>query len=133
MSVKAMETALQDLKKNYPIFDIDCCIPYWQDQFLSPAEAEVTPEMLLTVYEHPDCFDIQYSALSKGEGIRFLSEVTGTDPTDMIAVGDWTNDYPMFAMVGHSVGIHLPRPEMASVNFPCLSDALDHLISRIQS
>lgn len=94
-------------------------------------EEYITPEMLLTVYEHPDCFDIQYSALSKGEGIRFLSEVTGADPRDMIAVGDWTNDYPMFEMVGHSVGIHLPQPKKASVNFPCLSDALDHLLKRI--
>ncbi len=48
MSVKAMETALQNLKKDYPIFDINFCIPYWKDQFLYDTEADVTPEMLLT-------------------------------------------------------------------------------------
>lgn len=93
----------------------------------------ITPDMLLSVYEHPDCFDIVYSSLSKGEGIKLLQSVTGADPSDMIAVGNWTNDYPMFQAVGYSVGICLPDPEMASVNFSDLSSALKHLLDRIQN
>ena len=88
----------------------------------------ITPEMHLKVYDHPDCFDIQYDALSKGEGVRLLSEVTGTPPEAMIAVGDWTNDYPMFDAVGYSVGISLPEPDRATKNFPTLDEALEHLI-----
>ena len=91
----------------------------------------ITPAMHLCIYEHPDCFDIEYDALSKGAGIRLLAEVTGADPKNMIAVGDWTNDYSMFREVGYSVGIHLPQPEMASVNFSNLNEALQHILKKI--
>lgn len=88
----------------------------------------ITPEMNLVIYEHPDCFDVVWASLSKGDGIRLLSETTGANPADMIAVGDWTNDYPMFRAVGYSVGIHLPEPQRATVDFPHLKDALLHLL-----
>lgn len=92
----------------------------------------IQPEMALSVYEHSDCFDIAYAALSKGEGIRLLAEVTGADPKNMIAVGDWTNDYPMFSAVGYSVGIDLPDPTRATVNVKSLNKALLHLLERIR-
>lgn len=88
----------------------------------------ITPEMNLTVYDHPDCFDVVYSPLSKAEGVRLLSSLTGISPDEMVAVGDWVNDYPMFEAVGYSVGIRLPEPERATVTFPTLSLALDHLL-----
>jgi len=91
----------------------------------------ITPEMQIAVYEHPDCFDIQYQGLSKGAGIRRLSEVTGIAPEDMISVGDYTNDYPMFAETGYSVGIHLPDPARATVNFPTISEALTHILEKL--
>lgn len=91
----------------------------------------VKPDMELTVYEHCDCFDIAWSPLDKGEGIRLLSEVTGADPETMIAVGDWTNDYSMFAEAGFSIGINLPDPEKATVNVPCLRDALKLILEKI--
>ena len=91
----------------------------------------ITPEMELSVYEHFDCFDIEYAALSKGYGVQLLSRVTGADPKDMISVGDWTNDYSMFAETGYSVGIHLPDPSRATVNFPSLTPALEHILERI--
>ena len=36
------------------------------------------PEMEIAVYEHPDCFDIQFNGLSKGAGIQRLAEVTAS-------------------------------------------------------
>lgn len=90
------------------------------------------PEMQMAVYEHPDCFDIQYKELSKGAGIRRLSEVTGVAPADMISVGDYTNDYPMFAETGYSVGIHLPDPSRATVNFPTTLEALTHVLKKLE-
>lgn len=91
----------------------------------------ITEEMELSVYQHPDCFDIQYRHLSKGQGILNLAQLTDTAPKDMIAVGDWTNDYPMFDAVGYSIGINLPDPERASVNVKSLTEALHHILSRI--
>ena len=93
----------------------------------------VTPEMELEVYEHCDCFDIAWAPLSKGEGIRLLSEVTGADPATMIAVGDWTNDYSMFAEVGFSIGIHLPDPEKATVNVSTIHEALQLILQKIKA
>ena len=93
----------------------------------------ITDEMELAVYEHPDCFDIQYRHLSKGAGIRRLAEVTGIPPEEMISVGDYTNDYPMFAETGYSVGVHLPDPTRATVNFPTTRDALTHVLQKLQA
>lgn len=95
-------------------------------------EEFITPEMQISTCEHPDCFDVQYARLSKGEGIRLLSEVSGADPETMIAVGDWVNDYSMFQAVGYSVGIHLPDPARASVNFPTLKEALLHILEKVR-
>ncbi len=89
------------------------------------------PEMQLSFYEHSDCFDVVYNRLSKGEGIRLLSEITKTPTEKMIAVGDWTNDYPMFSAVGYSVGISLPDPEKADANFETIEEALRHILKKI--
>lgn len=108
--------------------------PYRQDIFpplRKLIEEYITPDMLLSVYEHPDCFDIEYAALSKGEGLKSLSRLTGVPTEEMIAVGDWTNDYPMFREAGYSVGIHLPDPDKATVNFPTLKEALLHILHKI--
>ena len=90
------------------------------------------PEMQIAVYEHPDCFDIQYQGLSKGAGIQRLSKVTGVPASEMISVGDYTNDYPMFAETGYSVGVHLPDPSRATVNFATTEEALTHVLERVQ-
>lgn len=96
-------------------------------------ESFLKPEMEIAVYEHPDCFDVQYRHLSKGAGIQRLSEVTGIPPEDMISVGDYTNDYPMFAETGYSVGVHLPDPSRATVNFPTTRDALLHILEKLNA
>ena len=109
--------------------------PAYQEDFPKIREildGFLTPEMEICVYEHPDCFDIQYRHLSKGAGIQRLAEVTGIAPKDMISVGDYTNDYPMFAQTGYSVGINLPDPSRATVNFPTIRDALTHVLEKIQ-
>ena len=93
----------------------------------------LTSDLELSFYEHPDGFDIAWSRLSKGEGVRFLSRITGTPTREMISVGDWTNDYSMFAETGYSVGISLPDPEKAAVNFPTIEDALRHLLQKLRN
>ena len=108
--------------------------PYYKEDFPKIhrlIKSFVTEDMALSVYEHPDCFDIQYKHLSKGEGIRRLAELTGIPTEDMVAVGDWTNDYPMFQEVGYSIGINLPDPEKASVNVKSLKEALLHILEKL--
>ncbi len=108
--------------------------PYYKEDFPKIRriiDSFVTEDMDLSVYEHPDCFDIQYKYLSKGEGIRRLSELTKISTKDMVAVGDWTNDYPMFEEVGYSIGIDLPDPEKATVNVKTLEEALSHIVDKL--
>lgn len=110
--------------------------PTYQEDFpkiRAILECFLTPEMEIKVYEHPDCFDIQYRHLSKGAGIQRLAQVTGIPPEQMISVGDYTNDYPMFAATGYSVGIHLPDPSRASINFPTTLEALTHVLEKLRS
>jgi len=131
---KKMEEAFPDRIWYQPNETALTPFPAFQEDFApirALLEETITPEMCLRVYEHPDCFDVVYSALSKGDGIRLLSQVTQIPPEEMIAVGDWTNDYPMFRAVGYSVGICLPDPEQATVNFSSLREALDHLLARM--
>ena len=109
--------------------------PAYQEDFPKIREildGFLTPEMEICVYEHPDCFDIQYRHLSKGAGIQRLAEVTGITPENMISVGDYTNDYPMFAETGYSVGINLPDPTRATVNLPTIHDALTHILEKLK-
>ncbi len=109
--------------------------PAYQEDFpkiRAMLDSFLTPEMQIAVYEHPDCFDIQYKGLSKGAGIRRLARVTGIPPSQMISVGDFTNDYPMFAETGYSVGVHLPDPTRATVNFPTTRDALLHVLEKLK-
>lgn len=110
--------------------------PAYQEDFpkiRAILDSFLKPEMEIEVYEHPDCFDIQYRRLSKGAGIQRLAEVTGISPEEMISVGDYTNDYPMFAQTGYSVGIHLPDPSRATVNFPTIRDALTHVLQKLKA
>lgn len=93
----------------------------------------LTPEMQLSFYEHSDCFDILYEKLSKGEGVRLLSEITGEDAQNMIAVGDFENDYSMFCEVGYSVGISLPDPSRADADFSSIEEAIRHILEKIDS
>jgi hydroxymethylpyrimidine pyrophosphatase-like HAD family hydrolase len=109
--------------------------PHFQEDFppiKKILDDYITPEMELTVYEHQDCFDIEYSRLSKGEGLRTLSRITGVSVKDMIAFGDWTNDYSMFEVAGYSVGVNLPDPHRATVNFPTIEEGLRHVLERIK-
>ena len=109
--------------------------PAYQEDFpriRAMLDGFLKPEMQIAVYEHPDCFDIQFQGLSKGAGIQRLSEVTGISPDDMISVGDYTNDYPMFAATGYSVGIHLPDPDRATAHFATTEEALTHVLEKVR-
>lgn len=92
-------------------------------------EEMIVPESELTFFEHCDCYDVVWDKLTKKEGIRLIAEETGITPSEMVAVGDWTNDYPMFEAVGLSVGIHLPDPDRATVDLPDIQTALRYIIS----
>lgn len=58
-----------------------------------------------------DVIDLHPPCLGKGEALRFLREEHGIDPARVVAVGDATNDIPMFAAAGFSVCMAEGMPE----------------------
>ena len=131
---KKMEAAFPDRIWYQPNETELTPFPYYKEDFApirKMIEEFIQPEMQLAFYEHSDCFDIVYRHLSKGEGICRLAELADCPAQEMIAVGDYTNDYPMFEKVGYSVGIDLPEPDRANANFKTIEEALLHILEKI--
>jgi HAD superfamily hydrolase (TIGR01484 family) len=83
----------------------------------------IIPGEGLHIYEQCDCFDVCPEGIDKGIGARFLMERLGCSPEDTVAVGDGSNDYPMFQAAGTSVGIRLPEPDRADFTADTLTEA----------
>jgi len=64
---------------------------------------------LSALYEHVgskfQVVDVQPPCRGKGEALRFLHEMHGIHPDDVVAVGDATNDIPMFEDAGLAVAM----------------------------
>lgn len=82
----------------------------------------------VTIYRHCDSFDITPNEITKYDGLKYLAELLGLSPSDMIAVGDGVNDYPMFRYAGFSVGVHVSEPDKVNVNFQTSTEALAYLV-----
>ena len=69
---------------------------------------------LAALYEHADSpyqvVDVQPPCRGKGEALRYLHEVGGIDPSEVVAVGDATNDIPMFEDAGLAVAMQNAMP-----------------------
>ena len=81
----------------------------------------------VTYYRHCDSFDIVPAEVNKGAGLSYLSTLTGIPTADMVAIGNGVNDYPMFGVAGHSVGIALPDRDAADICFDTIHEALCYL------
>lgn len=81
----------------------------------------------LDVYEHVDCFDIVPSGISKKEALKVVAKILKIKESEMAAMGDGVNDYPMFEIAGLSVGVHLKEPSRATINFPTIEEALAYI------
>ena len=76
--------------------------------FIDSHKAELLP---LNVYRHCDSFDFVPRNVNKKEGLALLCNQLGISASEVIAVGDSGNDFPMFEFAGFSVGISLPDNE----------------------
>ena len=65
---------------------------------------------------------------SKARGMEILLKELGADPEDTLAIGDSTNDLPMFRAAGHTVcmggGMAQARAEAEYVTAPVLEDGI---------
>lgn len=94
----------------------------------------------VTVYRQCDCFDIVPNGIDKGAGLSYLCGMLGITADDVtavgdggavIAVGDGTNDYPMFDFAGVSIGINVADKSRVDYNFGTITDALLFILNLI--
>ncbi|MBI4704919.1 MAG: HAD family phosphatase [Deltaproteobacteria bacterium] len=51
------------------------------------------------------------AGVTKGAAVRRVAELCGCEPGEVVSVGDWVNDVPMFAASGRSFAMaHAPEP-----------------------
>lgn len=90
------------------------------------------PEMMqgVSYFRHFDSFDFVPEGLSKAKMLALLCDEMGISAEDITAVGDGTNDYPMFAFAGHAVGVNVKDESRVDVNFATTNEALAYLLAR---
>jgi HAD superfamily hydrolase (TIGR01484 family) len=91
---------------------------------------------LATHRESPfDVVDVQPPCRGKGEALRWLAEERQIDPRRVVAVGDATNDLPMFERAGLAVAMGTSMPEARAaahrVIGDCNTDALADLVAEL--
>lgn len=57
------------------------------------------------VYRFVDCFDFVPKGITKKKGLEYLGKLLAVKPDETIAVGDGSNDLPMFEYAGYAIGI----------------------------
>lgn len=83
----------------------------------------------VTVYRQCDCYDIVPVGIDKGAGLSYLCGMLGITSADVIAVGDGTNDYPMFDFADISIGINVADKSRVRYNFESINSALSFILS----
>jgi len=101
--------------------------------YLDRKLSEVQNVGLVDRYDHVDCYDLSPGGINKGTGLRFAAELLGIPMDQVAAVGDNTNDYPMFEAAGTSVGINLAEPARAKHNEKDIYGALEFLEMKMGS
>jgi HAD superfamily hydrolase (TIGR01484 family) len=85
----------------------------------------------LTIYRHPDCFDIVPEEVNKKAGLEMALKLLHINKSEMVAVGDGVNDYPMFDLADVSIGINLKDPSKATVNVTSIEEALHYIKNKL--
>ena len=82
---------------------------------------------LSALYEHAlspyQVVDVQPPCRGKGEALRYLQETHGILPAEVVAIGDATNDIPMFEVAGLAVAMQNAMPAAAKFAHRTIGDA----------
>lgn len=84
----------------------------------------------ILVYRHIDSFDLTPKNINKQNGLAYLSELTGFECKDMVAVGDGVNDIPMFEYADVAIGIGGEITESVDFIFATISEALNFILEK---
>ena len=90
---------------------------------LTPAAALVAPRVFPVRREEPAgpyAMLIQPAGVTKGSALQWIAAHHGFAPSDVVAVGDWVNDVPMFAAAGRSFAMGHAADEVKAAATECL-------------
>jgi hypothetical protein len=107
------------------------------DRLIGPLEeqAKVAVGVRTTVARsQPYYLDITHRQANKGDGIMALAGVFGVELRQVVAVGDMTNDIPMFARAGLSIAMgQAPENVRAAADAVAASNEQDGIADAIMS
>ncbi len=129
--------AARMIQKGFPVVEFD---PGEVPEFIKLVTYD-TPgcrraEFLSRMEKHYTCIDrggtmleLVLRGCSKGAGMTHLLEELGADRDQVLAIGDSTNDLPMFALAGHTVcmggGMEALKAQSEFVTAPVLEDGIE--------
>jgi hydroxymethylpyrimidine pyrophosphatase-like HAD family hydrolase len=90
---------------------------------LTPAASLVAPRVFPVRREEPAgpyAVLIQPAGVSKGSALQWIAAHHGIAPSEVVAVGDWVNDVPMFAAAGLSFAMGHATDDVKAAATECL-------------
>lgn len=89
--------------------------------------AEQAGRDAVRIYEHVDAVELTVPDVDKGSALAWIIERLELTADDVVAVGDSSNDLPMFGVAGTSVGVAFDK---ADKNFDDIDSALRWLLEQ---
>ena len=83
----------------------------------------------IDIFRHCDSVDIVPRGTNKGRGLKFLCELLEIEPSQVAAIGDGSNDYPMFDFAGLALGVNVKDKSKVDIDFPTAGEAITYLIN----
>ena len=83
------------------------------------------------VFRHIDSFDIVPAGIDKTIGIHYVLEQLGITTKEIVTVGDGVNDYCMFELAEHSVGVNVKEAYRVNKNCATTLEMLEYLYNMI--
>lgn len=84
-------------------------------------------EDAVRIYEHIDAVEVTVPDVDKGTALTWMIDKLGIGTEDVVAVGDSSNDLPMFKVAGLSVGVAFDQAEK---DFEDIDSALRWLLEK---
>lgn len=84
------------------------------------------------IYEYVDCFDVVPLGINKKRGVLALADYLHLPCSELTAIGDGVNDFPMFEVAGYSIGIRLKQDTAVSQHVSDISEAMNLLLEQTQ-
>lgn len=86
----------------------------------------------IQVFRHIDSFDFVPKGIDKKRALETIASILNIDRKDVIAVGDGSNDYPMFEFAGLSVGVNVQQSDRVAFNYKSIEEVLAFLLNETE-